>query len=292
MVSTYPEKIYRVADFNLSLTLKSGQAFCWRQIDPEWWQGWIGGQPVWVRQQDDRVHVAGAGISENALRHYFQWDADLAGTLAAFPKDEWLRQSQIYCAGLRIMRQDPWETTANFICSALKQIVQIEQINQNLRQRLGIATSSGLHAFPLPSVVAEAGEAELRLCKLGFRARHLARASKQIASGEISLKRVEDLPTPEAREYLQQIAGVGEKVANCILLFAYGRREAFPIDVWVERILRRFYFQKRRKVTSRRLREFAASYFGPQAGYAQQYLFHWVRSNPRVISGDRPLLRT
>jgi N-glycosylase/DNA lyase len=98
-----------------------------------------------------------------------------------------------------------------------------------------------------------------------------------IASGEVSLARVAELPDAEARAELCRLPGVGEKVANCALLFGFGRLAAFPIDVWIERVLRQLYFARKRKVTSRRLREFSASYFGSFGGYAQQYLFHHAR---------------
>jgi N-glycosylase/DNA lyase len=106
-------------------------------------------------------------------------------------------------------------------------------------------------------------------------------AARQVASSEVSLDRIESMPTPQAREALRQIQGVGEKVANCILLFAYGRTEAFPIDVWVERVLRQLYFKGSSRVSHERLRDFAESHFGPRRGYAQQFLFNWIRKDPK-----------
>jgi N-glycosylase/DNA lyase len=131
-------------------------------------------------------------------------------------------------------------------------------------------------------------EAQLRQCRLGFRARHLYVAARQVASSEVSLEKIESMPTPEAREALRQIQGVGEKVANCILLFAYGRREAFPIDVWVDRILRQLYFKGSTRISHERLREFAESHFGPCRGYAQQFLFHWIRTDPKALPKVEP----
>src|SRR5208282_6573212 len=113
------------------------------------------------------------------------------------------------------------------------------QINHELRRAFGDEVWEGLHSFPDASRLALATETKLRACRLGFRARHLFVAARQIASSEISLERIGALPTGEAREQLMRVQGVGEKVANCILLYAYGRVEAFPIDVWVERVLRR-----------------------------------------------------
>ena len=112
---------------------------------------------------------------------------------------------------------------------------------------------------------------------MGFRAPHLLAAARQIAGGEFDLERLRQLPRVEARVELMKLRGVGRKIADCVLLFAYGFDGSFPVDVWVERALRELYFPRRR-VGEKRLREFAATHFGPHAGYAQQYLFHYMRT--------------
>jgi hypothetical protein len=98
---------------------------------------------------------------------------------------------------------------------------------------------------------------------------------------------INSLPTADAREHLMRVQGVGEKVANCILLFAYGRAEVFPIDVWVDRVLRRLYFKNNPRVKPDRLRDFANSHFGPYRGYAQQFLFHWIRKDPKALPAQK-----
>ncbi len=133
------------------------------------------------------------------------------------------------------------------------------------------------HSFPTPQRIAAASEAELRACKMGFRAPHLLAAARQIAGGKFDLEQPRRLPLAEARAELMKLRGVGGKIADCVLLFAYGFDSAFPVDVWVERALRQLYFSRRR-VTAKRLRHFAATHFGPHAGYAQQYLFHYMRT--------------
>jgi len=133
------------------------------------------------------------------------------------------------------------------------------------------------HSFPTTERLASVTEAELRACKMGFRAPHLLAAARQIANGRFDLERLRHLPLAEAREELIKLRGVGGKIADCVLLFAYGFDGAFPVDVWVERALRQLYFQRRR-VSDRRLRHFAATHFGFHAGYAQQYLFHYMRT--------------
>ena len=132
-------------------------------------------------------------------------------------------------------------------------------------------------SFPTAERLASTSEAELRACKMGFRAPHLLAAAQRIASGKFDLERLRRLPLAEARVELMKLHGVGDKIADCVLLFAYGFDSAFPVDVWVERALRELYFPRRR-VTAKHLRHFAATYFGPHAGYAQQYLFHYMRT--------------
>jgi N-glycosylase/DNA lyase len=125
-------------------------------------------------------------------------------------------------------------------------------------------------------------EADLRACALGYRARNLLGTARMIAAGEVDLNAIRAMPDDAARAELCRLPGVGEKVANCVLLFAYERVRAFPIDVWIERVLRENYFRGKRKVTAGRLREFSRDYFGEFGGYAQQYLFHHARSARRV----------
>jgi N-glycosylase/DNA lyase len=275
---------------DLDATLASGQAFCWKRDPDGRWRGWIDGRPCLVWRQDEILRAVGLELTHAAVARYFGLDLPVREIFATFPNDPWLDRARQFSPGLRVLRQEPWETLCNFICSALKQIVQIAQINFELRRALGepIGTSP-LHAFPTAARLAHATEAQLRECRLGFRARHLFVAARQIAQGEVSLERIESMPTPEARETLMRLQGVGEKVANCVLLFAYGRLEAFPVDVWVERVLRQLYFKGSKRVKLARMIDFSRTHFGPQGGYAQQFLFHWIRNDPAAMASARKI---
>lgn len=215
------------------------------------------------------------------MHGYFRFEEDLGSVLDTFPDDPPMRAAVASSRGLRLLRQDPWECLASFICSSTKQIVQIRQIVASVCERFGdpVDVPAGhepAYSFPAPERIAAAGEAELRACKMGFRAPNLRRAARMIAENEMDLRSLADRRTAEARDDLMRLPGVGRKIADCVLLFAYGRQDAFPVDVWVMKALRRLYF-RRRRVTPRRLRTFAATHFGPHAGYAQQYLFHYMR---------------
>jgi N-glycosylase/DNA lyase len=270
---------FAVKHYDLSVTLESGQAFRWRQSGGAW-EGIIGPRWVRLRQTGDCIIAETTEASNwDWLRQYLQLDVELGEILATFPSDEPMRAAVSWCRGLRLLRQDPWESLASFICSSTKQIVQIEQIVELLSKRFGERLSGAdAFAFPTAGRLAEVTEAELRECKLGFRAPYLAGAARAVASGKIDLSRLSRLTMEEARAALVELSGVGPKIADCVLLSAYGFPRAFPVDVWIERALRQLYFPRRRP-TAKRLRHFSQTYFGPHSGYAQQYLFHYMRTS-------------
>lgn len=267
--------------FDLAATLECGQVFHWIRQGAGW-IGTIGAQPVWVEQRGDELLVS-AG-AEEAARRYFALDHPLTEIYATFPDDPAMAAALEYCRGLRIVRQPAWECVATFITSSMKQVAHIAQISHALRRRFGVRVASGereLFAYPTPDALAALDEAGLRACALGYRARNLLGAARMIATREVDLEAIAKMNDDEARAELRRLPGVGEKVANCALLFAFERVRAFPIDVWIERVLRTLYFVRRRNVTARKLREFSASHFGPYGGYAQQYLFHHARKARR-----------
>jgi N-glycosylase/DNA lyase len=277
------EKTFPICQYDLGATLASGQAFRWQQID-RGWTGIIGAR--WVRLQADD-HSISAQTAEplvdwSWLTNYLQLDLELGQVLRTFPADAPMRAAVEACQGLRLLRQDPWECLASFILSSTKQIVQIRQIISLVCERYGelVRVPPGhppAHAFPSAIRLAAAGEAELRACKMGFRAPYLLAAARQVAAGTLDLEALRDLPVEAARESLMQVPGVGRKIADCVLLFAYGFQPAFPVDVWIMKALRRLYFPRRR-ISLQRLHQFAANHFGPNAGFAQQYLFHYMRT--------------
>jgi N-glycosylase/DNA lyase len=217
------------------------------------------------------------------LADYLQIGVDLDAIIATFPDDLPMREAVGACRGLRLLRQDPWECLASFICSSTKQIVQIRQIIARLCERFGDAVAVPMgerpaFTFPNAERIAAATEQELRACLMGFRAPYLKGTAGIIASGAVSLERLATVPVEEARAALMELPGVGRKIADCVLLFAYGFPASFPIDVWVLRALRELYFSGRRP-TMQRLRQFSEIHFGPHGGYAQQYLFHYMRQH-------------
>jgi N-glycosylase/DNA lyase len=286
--ATYIERdaasaVFAVRDYDLAGTLESGQAFRWNRVDGGW-NGVIHNR--WVRLRADEFAItaeAAQPVSDwSWLTNYLQIDLDLSLVIASFPDDEPIRAAVKACRGLRLLRQDPWECLASFILSSTKQIVQIRQIVAVLCERFGEPVPVGSQyapafGFPSPARLARATEAELRACKMGFRAPYLLETARSVAEGVIDLERLRDLPVEIAREELVKLPGVGRKIADCVLLFAYGFQSAFPVDVWVIKALQKLYFPRRR-ASAKRLRHFSETHFGPNAGYAQQYLFHYMRT--------------
>jgi N-glycosylase/DNA lyase len=263
--------------FNLEKTLCSGQVFHWTPHG----RGFVGA----ISENLVYVEQAGASIrlpAEHAklVAHYLALDHPLPAILQTFPDDPVIRVAMEFAQGLRIIRQPPWECLAAFLSSPLKQVRQIQAISLAIRKRFGRRLRRGefeAFSYPRPEELAEIRLEKLLECKLGFRARNLLASAKMVASGGVDLEALRHCSAEEARRVLCELPGVGEKIANCVLLFAYERLDAVPIDVWIGRVLNEVYFAGRPKVPLRELKSFSAKYFGPYAGYAQQYLFHHWR---------------
>lgn len=285
--------------FDLEATLQSGQVFHWHGHDGGW-AGLIGDVPVLIRQPAGERSVRKSPASRpqksstpdsilhctpglaSLVRTYLGLDHDLTALAATFPQNDGpLRAAMAWCPGLRIIRQPPWECLASFITSSLKQVPHIRKISLTLRERFGLPIPApGMPmqwSYPTPEALAKAGEAALRDCGLGYRAAFLHRTACDLAEGRFDLAAIASLPDDEARAALCRLHGVGEKIANCALLFGWQRLAAFPVDVWVERVLRQLYFADDPNASAKTLRDFARTHFGPAGGYAQQFLFHHAR---------------
>jgi N-glycosylase/DNA lyase len=287
-------------DFDLEKTIDSGQVFHWEKVGKRF-VGTIGDLPVCIEQRGEVLCAKVASGSSRSLgRHaqdahatissYFALDHPLAEICASFPNDPVMNAARQFCRGLRIIRQPKWECLAMFICSSMKQVAHIRQISLALRRRLGERRKIGDHVvytFPPAQRIARATENDLRECALGYRAKNLLATARLVSSGECDLESWSPLSDPVLREKLCSLPGVGAKIANCVMLFAYERLRAFPIDVWIERVLKQQYFPRKKKVTEPRLREFSETYFGEHGGYAQQYLFHHARMTSRKSGTPR-----
>ena len=207
-----------------------------------------------------------------------------------------MRQAVHAFHGLRLARQDPWECLISYICATYKNIPAIKNMIFELSRRFGHPISYNGHSFysfPEPGVLANASIDELKKCRLGFRAKLVRQAARTVHANKISLEDLKKVDYQTAKAELQKIEGVGPKVADCVLLFSSEKLEAFPIDVWIRRIVRKHYSDRFDSsfiggITNRaalstkayeRIGSFARGYFGRHAGYAQEYLYHFARSH-------------
>ncbi len=288
---------HRFTPASLRETLDGGQAFRWRWHDaPAAWQGVFGEHAVQLRlgagdtgkSPRDRhpgslwFRAATEPIrARAALVHYLGMAGELEAVLGRLPltSDAVLAAAVAACPGLILLRQPFAETLLAFILSSTKQIPQIRQLCETLALRFGAELAPGLHALPTWERLATVGEGELRACALGFRARYVHETARYLAARPGWLATTEAAAYPEAKAALCTLPGVGDKVADCVLLFGAGRLEAFPVDVWILRTLAEHYGLHGWRPTQ--LAQFGRAHFGPFAGLAQQYLFAAARSRRR-----------
>ena len=267
--------------FDLDSTLQSGQAFRWRR-DGGLHRGVVFGNVVELRQSEDGLELFTDPDDEAAmwplLRDYLGLDFDLDRVYAAFEADDRLRDSAARYRGMRVLRQDPWECLVSFICSSASNIPRITKNVESLCESYGRPVGTGAtrrNAFPTPRELSRAGETPLRALGLGYRAAYVAETAAAVADGAVDLMSLREEPYETALEALTELPGVGDKVANCVLLFALDKPEAFPVDVWIDRALREWYLgDDANSIPRPKMRPWAQERFGPYAGYANHYLFH------------------
>jgi len=267
-----PMLLTTTGPISLDLTLRSGQVFHWDKQADGSWSGLIGETPVRAFEKNGFLQVEKEIVP--LASPYFSLDHPLEEIYAAFPTDPMSAEALELCRGLRIIRQPRWECLATFITSSMKQVAHIRSMSLALRRSFGSPTKYG-YTYPSAAGMAASSEEGLRACGLGYRAKNLLATAQMVASGEVDLEALAGLETPALRAALVKLPGVGAKVANCVLLFAYERLDAVPIDVWIRRVL--IAMRRGRGGTASQLARYARKNLGPYAGYVQQYLFHRAR---------------
>lgn len=261
-------------NFDLAQTLDCGQAFRWNLREDGSWHGVAGGRALTLRQTANGILLEGVDVEayENFWGNYFDVNRDYAMLIERFSSDPHLKKATEFCPGIRILRQDTWEALCSFIISQNNNIPRIKGIIDRLCENFGEPLGNGDFSFPAAQRLAELTVDDLAVIRSGFRAKYLLDAAKKVSSGEVDLKALHELPLNEAERYLvKNIYGVGPKVARCVLLYGCGKSNAFPVDVWVNRIMQRLYPSGMPECTR------------GAKGIAQQYLFHYVRSVPEAM---------
>ena len=254
------------------VTFDCGQSFRWDRRDDGAWCGVAYGHLLTVKKDGARLLLDGSDEKtfELIFRQYFDLDRDYAQVRERLSGDPVLAAAIEFAPGIRVLRQEPWEALCSFIISQNNNIPRIKGIVSRLCENFGDEIC-GQYAFPPADRLAGLSVQDLSPLRSGFRASYILDAARRVAGGEIDFEALPDMPLDDARKALMKIKGVGPKVADCALLFGCGRLDAFPIDVWIKRILARFYPDG-----------FPQEYmdFG---GIAQQFLFHYVRCCPDIL---------
>lgn len=264
--------------FSLDHTLGCGQAFRWKR-DKDSWEGIVGDRYVQIRQNGNMLFISGA--DEEFIRNYFQLDLDLETILSGINRDVHIGLAIERCFGLRIVKQPEWECIASYICATNTNIPRImgciESLSVNHGKRIS-NTKKKVFEFPSPENIASSDLCELDICRLGYRAEYLHETAKKIMEMPGFITSIYRLPYEEARKRLMELKGIGPKAADCILLFGFNKYEAFPVDVWIRRIMNLYYIsgEPEGSISMKeynKIGKFARDYFGPYAGYAQEYLY-------------------
>ncbi len=253
-------------DFDLGLCLDCGQAFRWKQIDNGSWEGVAFAKKLNVSQEGNVITFYDTTPEdfEKIWSNYFDLNRNYKEIIETYTEENLKTACDTY-PGIRILKQDEWEAICSFIISANNNIPRIKGIIERLCENFG-EDLGGAYSFPEPEKIARLTVEDLAPLRAGFRAKYIIDAAQKIASGEVDIEKIKTLPLADAKAELLKIKGVGEKVAQCALLYGFGRVDAFPIDVWVKRIIEELYPNGLPKCME-----------GTQ-GIAQQYLFHWRRN--------------
>jgi N-glycosylase/DNA lyase len=269
----------RIHPFSLKESLECGQFFRFTQVTGTYIVQ-SSGRIFSLRQKGDDLFYE--GVDESFLVHFFRLDESLDAVLKGIDRDPAIHEAIQCYRGLRLIRQDPWECLISYLCSSAKSISHIRSMIEILCKTSGRKVCLGNYIgyeFPEPSCIVPSHH--LDSVGAGFRAPYLVQAGQCIDRKQ--LMTLKALPYEHARQALMKLAGVGRKVADCTLLYSLDFLEAFPMDTWIKRGLQHIYFGGKR-AGEKKLEEFVTGHFGPLAGYAQLYLFHYWRHHPIIQS--------
>ena len=266
---------------NVENSINSGQVFLWKK-DGNYWYG-VNGQNILYTDKRGVVDSYGSDVD------FFRKKDNMKNVISSITKDQIVKDAVERYPGLRILRQDPFQCMISFIISSNSNIPKIRSSLQKITEKFGLKTKykkKEFFLFPKPANLANASIGEIKDCGVGYRAKFIKKAATMIQNKEINFADLKKSKYQEAKDSICMIPGVGSKVADCIMLFSLEKLEAFPLDVWMIKVLEKYYKDEfeleTRTVTKKQyeiLHEKIVNYFGPYAGYAQQFLFKMEREN-------------
>lgn len=269
-------------DFEPAHVFDCGQCFRWLRQEDGSYTGVAMDRVINVSKEGDSIHIDNTSLEdfENIWYEYFDLDRDYGALKKKLAKmDENLKKAVEFGPGIRILKQDGWEMLISFIISSNNRIPMIQRAINNISERYGrkIGTYRGkdYYAFPSPEELSKASIEDLRDCKTGFRDKYIYYTTRAVLDENIDLKALVDIDHDSCHKELLKFKGVGAKVADCIALFGMRKYQSFPVDVWVKRVMQEFYGAE--DMSLPKMRQFGMDLFGQDAGFAQQYLFYYVR---------------
>lgn len=273
----------KVSDFELSNVFDCGQCFRWDRVSDNAYIGIACQKVLLIEKTDDRLILYNTTSDdyERIWRNYFDFNRDYNEIKSVLSPDSILAEAIRFGNGIRILNQEPFETLISFIISASNNIPRIKGIISRLCENFGDEISymgKTYYTFPTAERLAKETLETLSVIRAGFRDKYIIDAAQKVVSGVINLDDIRLMPTADAKSELMKIKGVGSKVADCALLFGFGKCDCFPTDVWIKRIMEYCYFENK-EVTLKQIAAYAADNFGKYGGFAQQYLFYWAREN-------------
>ena len=263
-------------------SINSGQVFLWKKNETNWYG--VNGQDILQVDKNGKINSY-----QNLKIDFFRKSDDIEKIIKSISKDKTVKMAVKKYQGLRILRQDPFQCLISFIVSSNSNIPKIKYCLENISKKFGKKTkfqNQEFFLFPKPEKLAKASISEITDCGVGYRAKFIKEAAKMMVSKKIDFEYLKKCNYQEAKESICQIPGVGNKVADCIMLFSLDKLEVVPLDRWIIRILEKYYLKKfeiaTKTVTEKQyniLHEKIVNHFGPYAGYAQQFLFKMEREN-------------
>lgn len=268
-----------VNDFNLDNIFECGQCFRWNKIQDGGYIGVANNRALKIIQDGDTVTFFNTTRKDfdDIWFNYFDFNTDYSKIKAKLSNDLVLKEATEYGSGIRILNQDLWECVVSFIISASNNIPRIKKIINKLCELYGdeISYMGGTyHSFPTPQKIYSLGLDALSPIKAGYRDKYIFSAAEFFCK-QSDFSYLNNLDYNLAKKELMKINGIGNKVADCILLFSLAKRNSFPVDVWIKRVIEHFYFDEKQSVEN--IQSFSTQKFGDLGGYAQQYLFYYAR---------------